>query len=125
MRKSTIRTRALKPQEQVIRRHCERPAPRATSECSGNDTVNIIQKLTAFAGFTSVYHRMTFRCFRVDKGGRSQEVIVTIDDAGPDCKHGLRYSCSARSEDGKVTSGNSASTIDAVLGMVHWCELDN
>jgi hypothetical protein len=123
MRKSTTRTRARKPNEQFIRQ-CERLASRASSENSVIDTGNIIQKLTEIAGFTSVYHRLTFRCFRTLESGRTQAVIVAIDDAGPDCGHGLRYSCSAQSDDGKETSANSASTIDAVLAMVHWHELD-
>jgi hypothetical protein len=67
-------------------------------------------------------HVTTFKCYRNSSAGRTQEVTVEILDRGP--AHAPRYSCVARSDDGKTVSGNSADSIDVVLSTVHWWDLD-
>ena len=67
-------------------------------------------------------HVTTFRCYRQSADGRTQEVTVEILDKGPG--DSPRYSCVARSDDGKAASGNSADQIDVVLSTLHWWDLD-
>ena len=59
----------------------------------------------------------SFRCFRKDNNGNTQEVEVEILDAGPDDPE-LRYHCTAKSEDGKTATGNPASIIPRAFAYV-------
>ena len=67
-------------------------------------------------------HVTTFKCYRKSADGRTQEVTVEILDRG--LGDSPRYSCVARSDDGKTASGNSADRIDVVLHTLHWGDLD-
>lgn len=73
-------------------------------------------------GFFEVHHLMTFRCHRRMKEGSAQEVMVEVSDGGPDMEQG-RYSCVARSNDGKTALGNPAESIEDALSLVHWHNL--
>ena len=88
------------------------------------NTEKVLAELKKHANFFEVYHKTTFRCFRTDKNDNPQEVEVDILDAGPDLDPKLRYHCVARSEDGKMATGNPASSIDTVLFGLHWYDLD-
>lgn len=84
------------------------------------ETVAHLQKV---AGFFEVYHVTTFTCFRERRdGGGTQEVTVSILDAGPS-KPDLRYHVSAKSNDGKSATGNPAERLDVALALVHWGDL--
>ena len=87
-------------------------------------TEEIISCLKQEADFTEVYHKTSFHCIRTDKKGKEQEVEVHILDAGPDVNPSFRYSCVARSEDGKIATGNPNSSIALILMHVHWEHLD-
>ena len=67
-------------------------------------------------------HVTTFKCYRETAGGRTQEVTVEIQDEGPEVE-GARYSCVARSDDGKAASGNPADRVEVALSFVHWGDL--
>jgi hypothetical protein len=88
------------------------------------DIAHVIHFLKQLEGvdFEEVYPKTTFKCYRNKKNGGVQEVEVEILDAGPGERD--RYHCTATSEDGKVATGNPASTIEAVLAPLHWFELD-
>ena len=88
------------------------------------DKERIASQLKEYANFFEVYQKTTFKCFRTDKSGNTQTVEVSILDAGPDEKPQLRYRCVAKSEDGKMATGNPDSSIDMVLLHVHWNNLD-
>jgi hypothetical protein len=84
------------------------------------NTVNILKSF----GFFEVSHITSFECYRKAKDGTTQKVIVEILDAGLDVNPELRYQCEARTEDGKMATGNPASSIYDVISTVHWHELD-
>lgn len=88
------------------------------------NTREIISGLKQEAGFSEVYHKTGFHCVRKDKGGKEQEVEVDILDAGPDVNPTFRYSCIAKSKDGKTATGNPDSSIPVVLMHVNWDNLD-
>jgi hypothetical protein len=67
-------------------------------------------------------HVTTFKCYRETADRRTQEVTLEILDAGPGV--GPRYRCVARSDDGKVASGNPGDRVDSVLSTLHWWDLD-
>lgn len=84
----------------------------------------IFAQLKKYANIFEVYQKITFTGYREDKNGNTQEVEVDILDAGPN-RSEHRYRCIARSEDGKMATGNPESTIDMALLHVHWNNLDN
>lgn len=84
----------------------------------------IIEQLKRVTGSFEVYQKTSFVCYRDAKDGSVQEVLVDILDAGIGVEPQLRYSCIARTKDGKVATGNPASSIDAMLSIVHWYKLD-
>lgn len=88
--------------------------------------ISLIPKLKQLPGvnFRSVDHVTSFSCYRDTKRGGTQRVTVEIHDAGPDAPAGLRYTCVAKSDDGKAATGNSNASIDVVLATVHWGDLD-
>jgi len=77
-------------------------------------------------------HVTRFRCYREAADGRAQRVILEIYDEGLMVQQQddgqevevRRYSCVARSDDGKVASGNSADKVSTVLPTLHWWDLD-
>jgi hypothetical protein len=91
---------------------------------SDADVIEVVGKLRQF-GFSEVSHRTCFVCVRETKIGGDQLLRLEIDDAGPTAVAGLRYSCIATdTKTGKQASGNSGETIEKVLAMVHWWDLD-
>jgi len=76
------------------------------------------------ANVVELYQKTTFTGFSEDKNGIVQEVELDILNAGPN-RPEHRYRCIARSEDGKMATGNPESTIDMALLHVHWNNLDN
>ncbi len=82
------------------------------------DMISMIKEAT---DFHEVYHKTSFTCYRTTKDDESQEVLIEIFDAGPEVTH--RYRCRA-SADGKSATGNPHSTLDHVLSVVHWQDLD-
>jgi hypothetical protein len=85
----------------------------------------LIATVKKFTPFTDVYHVTTFKCYQtVDaKNGRVVVATVEIHDRGDECDPGVRYSCVARSEDGKGVSSNPMPNIEAALATVHWGDL--
>ena len=77
-------------------------------------------------------HVTRFRCYREAADGHPQRVMVEIYDEGwrvevydnGQDEAVRRYSCVARSDDGKVASGNSADKVSTVLSTLHWWDLD-
>ncbi len=88
------------------------------------NTEEIISGLKQEADFSEVYQKTSFHCIRTDKNCSRQEVEVNILDAGPDVNQSFRYFCIAKSEDGKIATGNPDSSIELVLMHVHWHNLD-
>ena len=89
----------------------------------------VLKNLKKWSGpglaFFEVYEKSVFQCYRNRKDGNVQKVTVEILDAGSDGKNpDLRYQCMATADDGSTATGNPASTIEAVLGTVHWGDLD-
>ncbi len=85
-----------------------------------NDVIAHLNRLpTLFAAA----HVTTFKCCRETRDGRTQEVTVEIHDKGPELG-GTRYSCVARSDDGKAATGNPAHRVEAVLSNVRWWDLN-
>jgi hypothetical protein len=87
--------------------------------------VEIISYLKKLTGSSEVYHKTSFECYRKAKDGTEQEVLVEILDGGTDVDPQRRYHCSATTKDGKMATGNPAESIEVVLSLVHWDELDN
>jgi hypothetical protein len=77
-------------------------------------------------------HVTRFRCYREAADGRAQRVTIEIYDEGSRVEQRddgqevevRPYSCVARSDDGKVASGNSADKVSTVLSTLHWWDLD-
>ena len=88
------------------------------------DTNEVIRKLKKHADIFEVYHKITFSCFRTNKEGNPQAVEVEILDAGPDVNPNIRYHCVAKTEDGKMATGNPAESLSLVLTILHWEDLD-
>ena len=89
------------------------------------EPIEILEKLKALPRFASAtfYHRMTFECTRRDKQGQDQEVTITILDAGPDA--GIpRYHCFAETPDGRRATGNPDDSLEGLLAVLHWGDLD-
>lgn len=84
----------------------------------------IMAQLKKNGGFFELYSKTTFTGYRLDSNGNQQKVEVDILDAGSD-KPTLRYSCEARSEDGKMATGNPERSIGMAIIGVHWNKLDN
>jgi hypothetical protein len=84
------------------------------------NTINLLKNV----GLFEVSQITSFECYRKAKDGTTQKVIVEILDAGIDVNPELRYQCEARTKDGKIATGNPASSIDDVISTVHWHELD-
>ena len=95
------------------------------------DTDDALRQLKGIGDFTEVYHDSTFRCWRKTSAGYSQEIIVTISDAGPDVE--CRYRCVAEpaehdqgTECQRPIAGNLHSTLQEAVGnlVAHLRELD-
>jgi hypothetical protein len=75
-------------------------------------------------GVISVQHVTTFEVHRQRKDHTVQTLTVKVYDAGPDTPHGLRYSCTAESEEGHRAGGNSGASLEVVFAGLHWFDLD-
>ncbi len=85
----------------------------------------IIAQLKKDANMFEVCQKTTFTGYREGKNGNNQEVEVDILDAGPNTiRPECRYACIARSEDGKMATGNPDSSIEMAILGVHWINLD-
>ena len=86
------------------------------------EALTLLQKMPGFERW-ECYHRTQFECFRpTNESGGMEKVIVTILDSGT-VQRGGRYHVSAKSESGKVASGNPDDSLHAALAMVHWGDL--
>ncbi len=88
------------------------------------NTDEVITRLKKHADFSEVWQKTTFEGCREDKKGNPQKVEVDVFDAGPN-RPEHRFYCIARSEDGKMATGNPESSIDMAILGVHWINLDN
>src|SRR5882724_7256032 len=88
-----------------------------------SDDERAIEILLKGAGFFEAYEKKTFVGYRNRKDGGVQKVTIDVLDAGPRDPR-TRFRCEARSDDGKSCSGNSGPTLEHVLTVVHWYELD-
>ena len=85
--------------------------------------IEIIEKLKKVKGAFDICQIIsTFRFYRTDKDGNPQEVTLDILDAGPERQ--ARYTCLAKTNDGKTALGNLETSIEYALTTVHWEELD-
>ncbi len=88
------------------------------------DQIHYVQKfLKNKVDFFEPYHVTEFQAYRNAKAGHTQKVTVQILDAGPEAGDS-RYHCIARSDDGKIASGNPAGRLHLLLPTVHWGDLD-
>ena len=84
-----------------------------------------IHALKEIAHMSEVDQVTTFECYRDLPRGGVQRVIVEILDAGRAARPAGRYSCRARTKDGKAQAfGNTADSIEAAIAVVHWFDLD-
>src|SRR3712207_9118855 len=74
----------------------------------------VIAHLNKLPRLSEAAHVTTFKCYRETADGGPKEVIVEIHDSGPEVE-GARYSCEARSDDGKEASGNRADRVEVAL----------
>ena len=98
------------------------------------DTDAVVACLNDLPRMFGAAHVTRFRCYREAADGRAQRVVVEIYDEGrmvgaqdDDGQQGVavrRYSCVARSDDGKVASGNSADDVRTALSTLRWQDLD-
>ena len=84
----------------------------------------LIRQINEIEGFSEAAHKTSFTALRKTKDGRVQEVCIDILDIGSDIDSQSRYSCEARTEDGRMATGNPASSISDALLTIHWHQLD-
>ena len=83
-----------------------------------------IKAIRQYANAHEVYQKTSFECSRLTSTGTHQTVTVEILDAGSQVNPELRYQCVVTRQDGRQTTGNTASSIEDALSIVHWTELD-
>jgi hypothetical protein len=84
---------------------------------------DVMKQLKKEARFFEIYHKTSFLGYRKNAKGEDQEVAVDILDMGSGTGDS-RYSCIATTKDGKMATGNPASSIDVAISIVHWYDLD-
>ena len=84
---------------------------------------DIMKQLKKYGGFFEIYHKTSLSGYRRNANGEVQEVSVDILDMGSESGN-ARYSCVATTNDGKMATGNPASSIDLAISIVHWYDLD-
>ena len=84
----------------------------------------LIDKVMEVGGFSEAYHETVFRCFRKDKKGLNQEVLITLYDAGKSVEADRRYLCVARTTTGVTATGEPSQYADKALENVNWGDLD-
>ncbi len=87
------------------------------------DPLKVIGLLRDIDGMQEIAHVTTFRCYREVGGAGMKEVTVEIYDHGPEAGFS-RYHCIATTEDGKTAMGNPGGSLEEVIAMVHWGDLD-
>jgi hypothetical protein len=80
-------------------------------------------KQDRFLRADELYQVTRFIGFRTGRDGKLQKVTIEIFDAGESTT--LRFHCVARTEDGRMATGNPEKTVDVAIDCVHWSELDN
>jgi hypothetical protein len=86
------------------------------------DALDYLKKLPSIV---EAYHVTTFLCSRGTQDGSTQEVEVTVFDAGPDDGKAIaRYRAVTRTKDGKVANGHPAPSAQGALALVPWADLD-
>jgi hypothetical protein len=76
--------------------------------------------LQSFGGVTELYEVRTFTGHRNGK-----TVTIRILDQGSDCPNpSERYACEVIQDDGKEAGGNNSRSLEEVIGIVHWNNLD-
>lgn len=75
--------------------------------------------LTEDVGLDEVRSVTTFKAYRGD-----DRVVVEIEDSGPDCDPSLRYRCFAKTEGGRVATGNPVESPVMAILTTHWNKLD-
>lgn len=88
------------------------------------DPLNTMKVLKEMTGMQEISHVTTFRCYRDIREVGMKEVTVELLDHGPDAGM-TRYSCTATTEDGRKATGNPGGSIEEVLAIVHWANLDS
>ena len=97
------------------------------------DTDDVVACLNDLPRMFGAAHVSRFRCYREAADGRAQRVVIEVYDEGrmvgapdDDGQHVSvrRYSCVARSDDGKVASGNPAGNVRTALSTLRWQDLD-
>jgi len=83
---------------------------------------NELLKRDPFLRADELYQVTRFSGFRTGRDGKLQEVTIEIFDAGESTT--LRFHCVARTEDGRMATGNPEKTVDVAIACVHWNELD-
>jgi hypothetical protein len=73
---------------------------------------------------SELFQVTTFHAHRTRKDGILQEVTIEILDAGESADPRYRFQCNARGDDGRSATGNPEATVDTVISVVHWAELD-
>lgn len=86
--------------------------------------LEILPLLEQFGKIGIPAHVLEFEGTRKKNDGELQMVRIKITDQGPESGN-LRYSCTAFAENGKAATGNSNSSLPAVLATVHWHDLDS
>lgn len=87
------------------------------------DIGETIRSLERNGDFFEVREVHSFEGYRDTGSGQPQTVHVKVFDAGPGAG-AQRYAVEARTEDGKVTRGNEAESVDTALAITRWNELD-
>lgn len=89
------------------------------------DSREILKLLEIDGGMEGVSEIKLFEGYRKNKKNQREkdEVTVKILDMGPDHPKN-RYACVATSKNGKEATGNSDSTLEGAIGLVHWNNLD-
>lgn len=66
-------------------------------------------------GVIEAYHVSNFKGHRERKDGSTQGFTLTLLDAGPTLTPNARYTCTIKTEDGRVLQGNPSDTITGAL----------
>lgn len=86
------------------------------------DIDETIRSLERNGGLFEVCEVHSFEGYRDTDSGQPQTVYVRIFDAGQSAGD-MRYAVEARTEDGKLTRGNEAESVDVALAITRWNEL--
>ena len=89
------------------------------------ETQDVLGELKKVPGTIESYHVLaTFKFYREAKNGHTQEVHVEVLDAGAEVRSDLRFTCSAKADDGSGVAGNADASVQKALANVEWSLLD-